>query len=53
MCRGTPFFGVRVPKNGLGGPEGVGLDSEALGLGDTVDVEATALLVPEVLDSEF
>jgi hypothetical protein len=54
MCSGTPFFGARVPKNGLGGPEGVELDSEALGLGEAVDVEATALLPPEVLDeSEF
>ena len=34
MCTGGVFFNGRVPKNGLGGPWGVGLASDGLGLGE-------------------
>lgn len=34
MCTGGVFFNGRVPKKGLGGPCGVGLASDGLGLGE-------------------
>ncbi len=47
MWIGRPFLGVRVPKNGFGGPEGVGLDSAAFGFGD--DDEEAPFVAEEVL----